>query len=103
MNKLEKRGDGMSKKVLVICGTGVATSTVVMGKLREFLKQKNIDAKLTQSKVSDAIHQADAYDLIVSTTLVPDSLKSKVLSAVPLLTGIGRDKFYEDLEAALTR
>jgi PTS system galactitol-specific IIB component len=93
----------MSKKVLVICGTGVATSTVVMGKLRDFLKQKNIDVKLTQAKVSDVLNQADAYDVIVSTTLVPESLKAKVISGVPLLTGIGRDKFYEEFEEALKR
>jgi PTS system galactitol-specific IIB component len=93
----------MSKKVLVICGTGVATSTVVMVKLREFLKEKNIDVNLTQAKVSDVLNQADDYDVIVSTTLVPDSLKSRVISAVPLLTGMNRDKFYEEFEAALKK
>jgi PTS system galactitol-specific IIB component len=93
----------MRKKVLVICGTGVATSTVVMGKLKDFLKEKNIDVNLTQAKVSDVLNQADEYDVIVSTTLVPDSLKSKVISAVPLLTGMNRDKFYEEFEAALKK
>jgi PTS system galactitol-specific IIB component len=93
----------MSKKVLVICGTGVATSTVVMGKLKDFLKEKNLDANLMQGKVSDVINQADDYDVIVSTTLVPESLKSKVISAVPLLTGMNKEKFYQEFEAALKK
>ena len=91
----------MGKKILVICGTGVATSTVVMGKLRDFLKQKNIDAQLVQSKVSDALGQAERYDIIVSTTIVPDVLKPKVINAVPLLNGIGKDEVYRQLEEAL--
>lgn len=93
----------MSKKVLVICGTGVATSTVVMGKLKDFLKEKNLDVQLMQGKVSDVLNQADDYDVIISTTLVPESLKSKVISAVPLLTGMNREKFYQEFETALKK
>jgi galactitol PTS system EIIB component len=93
----------MSKKVLVICGTGVATSTVVMGKLKDFLREKNLDVQLMQGKVSDVLNQADDYDVIISTTLVPESLKSKVISAVPLLTGMNREKFYQEFESALNK
>lgn len=89
------------KKVLVICGTGVATSTVVMQKLKAFLRDKGIEASLDQSKVSDVLNKAGQYDLIISTTAVPPSLAEKVINAVPLLTGIGKEQVYDEIEAKL--
>ncbi|QRG70220.1 PTS sugar transporter subunit IIB [Brevibacillus choshinensis] len=89
------------KKVLVICGTGVATSTVVMQKLKAFLRDKGIDASLDQSKVIDLLNKAEQYDLIISTTAVPPSLAGKVINAVPLLTGIGKEQVYDEIEAKL--
>jgi len=89
------------KKVLVICGTGVATSTIVMQKLKAFLRDKSIEATLEQSKVSDVLNKAGQYDLIISTTAVPPSLAEKVINAVPLLTGIGKEQVYDEIEAKL--
>jgi PTS system galactitol-specific IIB component len=93
----------MKKKVLVICGTGVATSTVIMSKLQSFLKEKEILADLKQSKVSDVLNIASNYDLVISTTIVPPSISSKVkvIDAVPLLTGIGKEKVFEEIEEFL--
>ncbi|UFT98598.1 PTS sugar transporter subunit IIB [Radiobacillus kanasensis] len=91
----------MSKKVLVICGTGVATSTVVMSKLKSFIEEKGLEAKLHQSKVSDVLNTASEYDLVVTTTIVSKDLHDIVLNAVPLLTGVGKEQFFADFEAAL--
>lgn len=91
----------MKKKVLVICGTGVATSTIVMQKLKAFLQEKGIDASLEQSKVIDVLNKTDQYDVIISTTAVPSSLKDKVINAVPLLTGIGVERVFAAIEEAL--
>ena len=79
----------MTQKLLVICGTGVATSTVVMGKLKTWLYQ---------SKVAEEVNHIDDYDIVVSTTLVPDSIKEKVIDGVPLLTGINADKVYDKIK-----
>ncbi|ARY92687.1 MULTISPECIES: PTS sugar transporter subunit IIB [Lacticaseibacillus] len=90
----------MTKKLLVICGTGVATSTVVMGKLKTWLDQQGLtqNVKLYQSKVAEEVNHIDDYDIVVSTTLVPDSIKEKVIDGVPLLTGIGADKVYAEIK-----
>lgn len=90
----------MTKKLLVICGTGVATSTVVMGKLKTWLDQQGLtkDVTLYQSKVAEEVNHIDDYDIVVSTTLVPDSIKEKVIDGVPLLTGIGADKVYNEIK-----
>jgi PTS system galactitol-specific IIB component len=87
------------KKMLVICGTGVATSTVVMHKLNEWLKSKGFtDVQLFQSKIADEIAHLEEYDIVLSTTLVPDHVKDQVIMGVPILTGVGADKVYDLIE-----
>ncbi|TLS38716.1 PTS sugar transporter subunit IIB [Pseudalkalibacillus caeni] len=91
----------MSKKIAVICGTGAATSTIIMNKLTKFLEEKQIKARTTQSNVNAIANSYEDYDLIVSTTHVPNSVTTKVINAVPILTGIGADKVYDEIEKEL--
>jgi PTS system galactitol-specific IIB component len=88
------------KKLLIMCGTGVATSTVVTNKVKEWLKEKGLSdqVKLYQSKVADEVNRIDEYDIVVSTTVVPDSIKDKVIMGLPLLTGIGTTEMYDEIE-----
>ncbi|MBX0316270.1 PTS sugar transporter subunit IIB [Planococcus liqunii] len=93
------------KKLLIMCGTGIATSTVVKGKVEEWLKENNLsqEVKIYQSKVSDEINRIDEYDVVLSTTLVPDKIRDKVIDGVPLLTGIGIESMYEKVLAEIKR
>lgn len=88
------------KKLLIMCGTGVATSTVVTGKMKDWLKSKGLENQVTlyQSKVADEVNKIDDYDIVVSTTVVPDKVKDKVIMGLPLLTGIGADEMYAEIE-----
>lgn len=93
------------KKLLIMCGTGIATSTVVTGKVREWLKEKGLEneVSLYQSKLTDELNRIDDYDVVVSTTLVPDNIKDKVIDGVPLLTGIGTEEMYEEVLSGLNK
>ncbi|MEK3857258.1 PTS sugar transporter subunit IIB [Cytobacillus sp. FSL H8-0458] len=88
------------KKLLIMCGTGIATSTIVTGKVKSWLEENNLQTKvkLFQSKISEELGRIDEYDIIVSTTLVPDNIKSKVIDGVPLLTGIGKEAMFEKIK-----
>lgn len=92
------------KKLLIMCGTGVATSTVVTGKIKTWLQENGLDKEVTlyQSKVADEMNKIDDYDAIVTTTVVPDKIKSKVINGVPLLTGIGADQVYDEIKRQLS-
>ena len=81
----------------------MATSTVVTGKVKEWLKSKGLEneVKLYQSKVADEIGKIDDYDIVVSTTVVPDNIKDKVIMGLPLLTGIGIDGLFDEIEAKI--
>ena len=88
------------KKLLIMCGTGVATSTIVTNKVKEWLKEKGMtdQVKLYQSKVADEMNKIDNYDIVVSTTVVPDSIKDRVIMGLPLLTGIGTEEMYAKIK-----
>lgn len=87
------------KKLLIMCGTGVATSTVVVGKVRNWLAENGLEnkVKIYQSKISDELGRIDEYDIIISTTLVPDNIKNRVINGLPLLTGIDVASMYEQV------
>jgi PTS system galactitol-specific IIB component len=87
----------MTKRVLVICGTGVATSTVVATKVRDHCLAQGIDVTVTQGKVMDLLSGVHGVDLIVSTTQVPSSVTVPVVAGLPFLTGVGVDAALADV------
>lgn len=91
------------KKMLIMCGTGIATSTIVTGKVKQWLKDNNLDneVQLYQSKVADEMGKIDDYDVVISTTIVPDNIKSKVIMGIPLLTNIGITELWNEVAEKL--
>ncbi|MGB9679438.1 MAG: PTS sugar transporter subunit IIB [Thermoanaerobacteraceae bacterium] len=85
------------KKVLVACGTGIATSTVVAEKILEECKKENLEVDIRQCKVTEVKSYADNVDLIVTTTILKDGFGKKVINALPLITGIGEDDVLKEI------
>lgn len=92
----------MTKKVLVICGTGVATSTVVAMKIKTYCDSKNIPIQITQGKVMDTLRGVEGYDLIVSTTPISSKITIPIIEGLPFLTGINLDATLEKIAIALS-
>lgn len=87
------------KKLLIMCGTGVATSTIVTNKVKDWLKEKGYnDVKLYQSKIADEVNKIDDYDVVITTTVVPANIKDKVIMGIPLLTGVGVDALFDEID-----
>lgn len=90
------------KTLLIVCGAGHATSTIAVAKVQEWLNQnKYTDVKIYQSKLADELNKIDDYDAVISTTIVADGIKDKVINGLPLLTGVGVDQLYADLKERL--
>jgi PTS system galactitol-specific IIB component len=79
------------KKILVACGTAIATSTVVAKKLEEKLRARGLQVAIDQCKASEVGSRAASYDLIVSTTEVDDTRGKPHVRTLSFLTGIGID------------
>ena len=89
------------KKILVACGTAIATSTVVAKKLEEKLLARGIAVSIDQCKASEVPSKAAAYDVIVSTTEVDGTGGKPIVRTLSFLTGIGIDADVEKIAGFL--
>lgn len=76
------------KRILVACGAGIATSTVVCDKVETLVKENNIDAEVVQCKIAEVKAMEDSADLIISTTILPTTYNIPALKATSYITGI---------------
>lgn len=91
----------MSKNILFVCATGVATSTAVTERVLEYLKEKNITVNYSQINVASVPNNSDQADLIVSTTNIPYELDVPVINGLPIITGVGEEKVLNTIYEAL--
>lgn len=87
----------MKKTVLVACGAGIATSTVVCDRVENLLKDNGIQAEVVQCKISEVSSRQEGADLIVSTTILPTTYQIPAEIATAYITGIGMDKLDEKI------
>ena len=57
----------MAAHILVACGNGIATSTVVASKIKTFLAEKGVEVETTQTKLMEVPGKVENYDLLVTT------------------------------------
>lgn len=95
------------KKLLVICGAGHATSTVVRTKMENWLKQEGLSGKVSLKQSSVGAEAKDIaagkYDIVVSTTQVPASIQDKVIMGLNLLTGFGADQVFAKIKEEINK
>jgi len=85
---------GLTKnvKIMVACGSGIATSMHVAVILREKLAEAKLNATIDGCSVNELPDRTGGYDIIVSTAQVPFEINKTVFNAVPILSGIGDEE-----------
>lgn len=91
----------MKKRILIVCGSGIATSTVVAGKVRDLLNKHGIEHEIAQISAAELRSRIAGIDLVVSTTATPRDLSVPVVSALPYITGVGADRLDAEILANL--
>ncbi|WP_317854175.1 PTS sugar transporter subunit IIB [Chakrabartyella piscis] len=91
------------KRILLCCGSGIATSTVAAKKLETKLNERGFAGKFTttQCKVNEIASKIENFDIVVSTAVVSQNYGKPVVQGLPFLTGIGIDKVIDDIVAKL--
>lgn len=89
------------KRVLFVCATGIATSTVVEEKVIDYCREQGIDFDYDQRNVTSVPSIADDFDLIIATTNIPFELTTPVISDLPILTGFGIEDTLKQIGDAL--
>lgn len=80
-------------KVLVACGSGIATSTVA----QEILRDAKIPAKITKGTVGQLPVLQNGVDVIMLTTRYGKPLNKPVIQVFGLISGINEDAVAEEI------
>mgnify|MGYP005840202093 CR=1 FL=1 len=91
------------KRILVACGTAIATSTVVAKAIEEGLAARGIPVVTRQCKAAEVPALAKEFDLVVTTTPVPGDLGVPVIQTLAFLTGIGKDQVLDQIAEILRK
>lgn len=91
------------KRIIVACGSGIATSGLVANKITYMLEERGLLGKayvdcIDVASLDTEIGSADIFVSIMPTLDVSD-IKIPTLSGVPILTGVGADEVLDQLEA----
>jgi PTS system galactitol-specific IIB component len=92
------------KKIVVACGSGIATSGMVATKLNNMLQDRGYGGKayVDSADIKNIDTIISGYDIYV--TLTPSvALQHDIptFSGIPFLTGIGMEKVFEEILALL--
>lgn len=91
------------KTVLVACGAGIATSTVVCDRLEELIEKKNLNAQVIQCKIGEVASKEKEADLIISTTILPKQYSIPAIRSMAYVTGIDEEELDEEVIRILTQ
>lgn len=92
------------KRILVACGNGIATSTVVASKIREYLGEKGIQVETSQCKLMEIPGKIQNFDLVVTSGQYDgESYNVPIVKGLALLTGIGAEETLEKIYDALSQ
>lgn len=66
-------------------------------------EKRGLTFNAQQAKATEVASLADNVDFIVSTTPISASVTKPVIKGLPFLTGIGKDKTLDEIEAELRK
>ena len=84
------------KTVVTLCGSGIASSTIIAQKIKRACEEKGYEVEVKPIPFRDLEGLPEEPDLIV--TLTPIKFKNvPVINGVCFLTGIGEEKAFEEI------
>ncbi len=94
------------KKIVLACGSGIATSTAVANKVSTFLDENGMAGKypnIVQCAIAEAPSQCADAALLISTTVAPAGITCPYVSGIPFLTGMGAAQAQQQILDILTK
>jgi galactitol PTS system EIIB component len=80
------------KTVIIACGAGVATSTIITSNVEKLLKEHKIEYRIIQCSLREVKSFEDQGDLIVSSMPLQGNYKIPTVLGLPFITGMGMDE-----------
>jgi len=88
-------------KVLVVCATSLATSTMAAVKLEKEFRRRKIPVAIDKGRITDLGPLMDQTkpDIVIATAVVKRESDIPIFDGVPLLSGVGIDDLYKKIFA----
>lgn len=97
----------MEKRLIVACGSGVATSTTIAEKIKDMFENDGIDYPVEAVDYKSIMTELDSATIYVYIAKPDDEVLEKaeelnipVFTGVPFLTGIGSEENYQKIVEA---
>lgn len=85
----------MQKTILVVCGTGMASSAIMGDAVHELLKRNKVDSKIILCRYSQIKRYLSQADLVIASVNPPEKLERPVILGTGFLTGVGVDQLEQ--------
>lgn len=85
------------KTIIVACGSGIATSTIICNKVSDLLNENGIDHTIIQCSINEVPTQVNIADLVVSTMPLTSLEGVPKVLGIPFLTGIGAENTKKEI------
>ena len=79
------------KKIIVACGSGVATSQTVASKVNRLLKENKVDAQVEAVDLKSVDRYTDSSVAYIAITKIDKEYPIPVINGIAFLTGVGQD------------
>ncbi len=85
------------KTVIIACGAGVATSTILTSKVKMLADQEGIAVELIQCSLNEVNQYLDKADLVVSSMQIHEALPIPKVLGISFLSGINEEATKEQI------
>jgi PTS system galactitol-specific IIB component len=91
----------MGIRVIVACGSGVATSQTVASKVNRMLKEKKVDALVEAVDLKSVDRYMDGSAAYITIVKNAKEYPIPVINGIAFLTGMGKDQEFDKLLIAI--
>lgn len=91
------------KRVIVACGSGVATSQTVASKVARLLKENKVDVQVEAVDLKSVDRYMDSSVAYVAITKTTKEYPIPVINGIAFLTGMGQDAELQKLITACNK
>ncbi|MED1602746.1 PTS sugar transporter subunit IIB [Alkalihalophilus marmarensis] len=83
--------------VLIACGAGIATSTIVCERVETLFKEQKVRAQVIQCMISEVSSLQDGASLVISTTILPRAYNIPSIIATAYISGVGMEELDQKI------
>jgi len=85
------------KTIIIACGSGIATSTILAESVTDFCEENGISVSVIQCSISEIDSYEGMGDLIVSSTSLARNYSVPAVNGIGFITGNGLEEAQEQI------